>query len=189
MTIAYGNICGVDVGLVDTPGFDDTTRTDTEVLRDVCNWLADAFVRFSYRVPALAHFRLSKQHGAKIVGVIYLHRITDPRMGGVATKIMRLFRKICGDDALSHVILCTTRWDEVALEDGERREKNLRKDFWAAMLEHGSVLERHDNTPASALRILARVMKHSGIDLKVQEEMCDDGKTFEETSAAHSTLR
>ncbi|KZW01772.1 hypothetical protein EXIGLDRAFT_602653, partial [Exidia glandulosa HHB12029] len=168
LQIVWGSMRGVDFGLVDGPGFDDTVRDEANVLRDICTWLAEAY-----------------RSGAKIVGVIYLHRITDPRMGGSAVKNLRYFREICGEDAMSHVILCTTRWDEVKQSEGEMREQLLRDDFWRSMLARGSTLKRHDNTPASARRIVAEVMKNGGIDLKVQEEMVDEGKSFEYTSAAH----
>ena len=73
-----------------------------------------------------------------ISGILYFHRITDNRVGGVATKNMRLFRKICGDAGLSHVLLCTTMWDIVAPSTGEAREHELRDDFWAPMLAAGA---------------------------------------------------
>lgn len=122
--------------------------------------------------------------GLEICGVIYLHRITDPRIGGVGRRTMSLFRQICGDDAMSHVILCTTRWDEVDPAMGENRERELQDDFWREMLRKGSSLARHDNTPASAQKIVAKLLENAGISLKAQIEMVDEGKSYEQTSAA-----
>lgn len=34
----------VNVVLVDTPGFDDTNRSDVEVLRMISNWMRETFV-------------------------------------------------------------------------------------------------------------------------------------------------
>jgi hypothetical protein len=55
---------------VDTPGFDDSTKTDTQILMDVTDWLNRAY---------LADILLS--------GIIYLHRIIDAKMGGQASKV------------------------------------------------------------------------------------------------------
>ncbi len=50
------------VFLVDTPGFDDSTRSDVEVLRELAAWLTATYAK---------EIRLS--------GIIYLHRINQPR--------------------------------------------------------------------------------------------------------------
>lgn len=87
---------------------------------------------------------------------------------------------------MSRVVLCTTRWDEISTSDGERREAELREDFWKDMLAQGSTLGRHDNTTASAQRIIAALFEHSGVDLRVQQEMVDEGKSFANTEAANA---
>lgn len=97
------------VYLIDTPGFDDTTRSDAEVLGEIATWLGA-----SYQQHILLH------------SIIYLHRITDRRMQGAARKNIRMFRQLCGnDDALSKVHLVTTMWDQVDESVGLRREKEL----------------------------------------------------------------
>ncbi|EJT75385.1 hypothetical protein GGTG_05322 [Gaeumannomyces tritici R3-111a-1] len=79
--------------LVDTPGFDDTQRTDVDVLRSLVNWLGT-----------------THQRNVHLAGIVYLHRISDPRMGGSAMKNLRMFKKLCGKDALERVVLATTMW-------------------------------------------------------------------------------
>lgn len=96
------------VYLVDTPGFDDTTRSDTEVLREIAGWLND-----SYKNRVL------------LQGIIYLHRIADVRMQGSAKKNLLMFKKLCGEDALKKVVLATTMWDKVPQRQAEEREKQL----------------------------------------------------------------
>lgn len=54
---------GKEVWFIDTPGFDDTHRTDAQVLDQVGSCLGSNYA-----------------DGVKINGVIYLHRITDNRM-------------------------------------------------------------------------------------------------------------
>lgn len=79
------------VYLIDTPGFDDTNRSDTQVLTEIATWLGD-----SYRSKVLLH------------GIIYLHRITDVRMSGSARRNLLMFKHLCGDEYLKKVILVTT---------------------------------------------------------------------------------
>lgn len=127
--------CTVDaettVYLVDTPGFDDTNRSDTEVLRELATWLADSYT---------AKINLS--------GIIYLHRISDVRMQGSAKKNLYMFKKLCGDNALKNVILGTTMWDKVSETEGTARELELisTPDFWGWMVKQGSRVSRHTGT-------------------------------------------
>ena len=79
--------------LIDTPGFDDTHKTDTQVLREITNWLSTAYTA-----------------DLKLTGIIYLHRILDVKMGGSAMKNLRMFKKLRGDDSLGSVVLATTFW-------------------------------------------------------------------------------
>jgi hypothetical protein len=116
------------VYLVDTPGFDDTHRSDTEVLRDLATWLTESYT---------ANIKLS--------GIIYLHRISDIRMQGSAKRNLLMFKKLCGDNALKSVILGTTMWDRVSELEGVAREKELisTPDFWGWMVSQGSRVFRH----------------------------------------------
>src|SRR4051794_37978067 len=84
------------VFLVDTPGFDDTNRSDVDILKDIA-------------------FFLTTMHAnrCRLAGVIYLHRITDPRMGGSALKNLEMFQKLCGTGSLPSVILTTTMWGDL----------------------------------------------------------------------------
>jgi len=157
------------VYLIDTPGFDDTTKSDTEVLSEIAAWLGNAY-----------------QNNIGLTGIIYLHRITDVRMQGSAKKNLLMFRQLCGKDALKRVILATTRWDEVSSEDGAKREQELkdRPEFWGWMLEKGSSCYRHNNTEASARDIVHELAKHnSTIATDLQRQLVDEGRTLDQTSA------
>ena len=116
------------VYLVDTPGFDDTNRSDTEVLREIATWLTDSYTA-----------------NIKLNGIIYLHRISDVRMQGSAKKNLFMFKKLCGPNALRHVILATTMWDRVSEVEGRAREQELTStdDFWGWMVSQGSRVCRH----------------------------------------------
>ncbi|KAL2867705.1 P-loop containing nucleoside triphosphate hydrolase protein [Aspergillus lucknowensis] len=157
------------VYLIDTPGFDDTNRSDTQVLREIAGWLGD-----SYKNKILLH------------GIIYLHRITDIRMQGSAKKNLIMFRQLCGQDALKKVILVTTMWDKVPAAEGARREKELidTPEFWGWMLGKGSSCHRHNNTEASARSIVARLSNHKApITTDLQRQLVDEHKSLDQTSA------
>lgn len=158
------------VFLVDTPGFDDSTRSDAEVLRELAAWLTATYAK---------KIRLS--------GIIYLHGINQPRMQGSARKNIMMFKKLCGDDALKNVILATTMWDLVDEDVGAAREKQLieTKEFWGYMASKGSKTYRHDNTHQSAMELIGHFVEaDSKMTLEIQEEMVDQHKSLDGTAAA-----
>ena len=82
---------------------------------------------------------------------------------------------------MPNVVIATTMWDDVKKESGERREEELKRDFWQGMVADGCRIERFENTYESAWRIIGN-MSQTGINILLQEEM--GGKqTVEETSA------
>ena len=85
-----------NVYLVDTPGFDDTEMSDTDVLYKFVEWL-----------------QLQAQNKLKLSGLIYLHRITDNRMPGSATRNLSMMLKLVGEENLKNVVLVTSRWEKV----------------------------------------------------------------------------
>lgn len=158
------------VYLIDTPGFDDSTRTDTQVLREIASWLS-----YSYTHEILLH------------GIIYLHRISDRRMQGSALKNLFTFKRLCGDNALKKVLLVTTMWDDVPQETAEAREKQLIEmpEYWARMIQKGSTTYRHSNTTASARGIIARIVEgdRHAVTLDMQDEMVNQKQDVLDTSA------
>ncbi|CAL1717342.1 unnamed protein product [Somion occarium] len=161
-------IDGRIVTLIDTPGFDDTVKTEAEILRIVADFLAATY-----------------ETGRKLNGIIFLHRISDYRMGGVARKNFRLFKKLCGDDALKSVVIATNMWGDVSAEIGDKREKELASNdlFYKPALERGSKLVRHNNTFESAQNIVRQIMGYPPQALSIQQEVVDQHKSIGETSA------
>lgn len=154
---------------VDTPGFDDTHRSDSSILREIADWLSQAY-----------------GNDFKLTGIVYLHRIMDVRLGGSAMKNLRMFKKLCGENELQSVVLATTWWSSVDKVTGEQREQQIRTrdDFWAGMIAKGSKMFRQDRDAQSAREIVDYlVQKKKPVVLKVQEEMVDENKTLDETSA------
>ncbi|KAF8420556.1 hypothetical protein L210DRAFT_3425066 [Boletus edulis BED1] len=156
------------VVLVDTPAFDDTFKSDLDILNTISNWLNSSYKR-----------------GKLLSGILYLHRITDNRMAGTPLKNLRVFRKLCGKDALDKVYLTTTMWDEVDQSVGERRLKELGTEYWESMIIQGAEVVCLQNNEDSAKKIVQQILSqevaHKAVLL--QEEMADLRKELEETQA------
>lgn len=156
---------------IDPLGFDDTYRTDIDVLRMLADWLNQTY-----------------QANVRLGGVIYLHRIGDNRMAGSAMKNLRMFSKLCGDDALSLVVLVTTMWDLVSDDDAVHREEQLTNGgtFWAEMIDKGSVVFQQDSGEQSARRIVLHILSLAArqrlASPKIRTEMTS-GKALYQTSA------
>jgi len=158
--------------MIDTPGFDDSDKTDTQVLREIAAWLSDSY-----------------QHKILLHGIIYLHRISDVRMQGSARQNLMTFQQLCGTDALRKVILASTMWDITPSEDAIRREAELKETpaFWGWMLEQGSSCHRYNNTADSARQIvLSLTDQKAEILTDIQEQLVDRGLSLGETSAGQS---
>ena len=154
--------------LIDTPGFDDTYRKDIDVLKDITFWLSKAY-----------------EDNISLTGIIYLHRITDTRMGGVALKDLNMFKKLCGEESFSSVALVTTFWEDVVLRAGEARERELMltPEFYGTMLRAGSKMKRHTNNRESAMAIIADLVDRGTTTvLNIQHEL-GAGKQLDETAA------
>ena len=131
------------------------------------------------------HSHLVFSGGRKLKGVIYLHRISDPRMGGNAKKILRMFRELCGESALKNVCIATTNWRRVVTHEGATRERKLREDpnLFKPLIDAGAQLVRwYDTEPSSAQSIVDNLIRKNRIKLQIQVEL-DEGKTLEETGA------
>jgi len=146
---------GGSVVFVDTPGFDGTFKSDTEILAIIVDWLA-------------------KAKKAKVSTILYLHRMSDIRMSQSAMKNLRLFRSMCGKQAMPNVAIVTTMWSKVVREDGIDREEELKKEVWHDMLVDGCGIERFEDTPESAWRIVCNIMKNPSASLLIQDEMTGD---------------
>ncbi|KAK3298657.1 P-loop containing nucleoside triphosphate hydrolase protein [Chaetomium fimeti] len=158
------------VHLVDTPGFDDTTRSDVEVLQDIAAWLAGSFAS-----------------GTKLNGIIFLHRISDPRMTRSARRNLLMFKKLCGANSYKSVVFATTMWSKVDPAEGTERERQLteKSEFWGTMYRKGSRVFRYHNTIESAEEIINYILSlDKKIVLNIQDEIVNKKLEIEDTSAA-----
>lgn len=152
--------------VIDTPGFDDSMRTDSQILEEIS------------RILTAQH-----EAGVPLKGVIYLHRITDVRYARASVKTLEIFKKICGSLALKNVMLVSTRWNEVDEALGVAREQQLKDDFWAYMLGHGSTMARFQGSRESAIAIASQLVSRQSIVLELQRELIDERKTLKQTVA------
>ncbi|KIM43892.1 hypothetical protein M413DRAFT_25411 [Hebeloma cylindrosporum] len=156
---------GVSVTLVDTPGFDDSREgiTDTDILGKIADFLQEGGER-------------------KLNGVIYLHRISDPRMGGAAKKNLRVFKEVCGDMNLGHVRIVTTYWNLVDEKQGNSRQIALAQGAFKSLIDGGADLCRHDKGLESARSIISQLIHQEPVTMKIQEEL-NEGRALGDTSA------
>jgi len=166
---AITTINGREVWLIDTPGFDDTHRSDVDILSTIANWVQHA-----------SHER------KRLSGIIYLHRIADTRMEGSHMKNLRMFRELCGEKNFGNVVLCTTMWGKVSEEEGQRREAELRskETFWGSLISRGAQVVRHQGSDltASAKKIAESLIQKDTIVLQLQQELDRNG-SLSNTSA------
>ncbi|KAF8896189.1 P-loop containing nucleoside triphosphate hydrolase protein [Infundibulicybe gibba] len=169
---------GREVVMIDTPGFDDTTKTDTEVLRMIALYLETTVS--SYKA------------GKKLSGVLYLHSISDRRMGGTSTRNFKMFRELCGTEALKNVVILTTMWEGVDINAGEAREMELGTTdiFFKPALDEGAQMLRHAaQTARSAHSVLRYLIKNHPLPLQIQRELVDQKKELSKTAAGSELER
>jgi len=164
------NYNGHSIILIDTPGFDDTFRTDADVLQDVAEVLM-----------------LTYSQNARLSGIIYLHRIIDPRITHGGMRNLQMFRKLCGPDPMRNVLLATTFWSQADMTQAQIRLNDLQTDpdFWAEMIEEGARIDRFENDHASALELVLDLVGREKVDLQIQKEMWS-GRSLSETSAGEA---
>ncbi|KAI0968510.1 P-loop containing nucleoside triphosphate hydrolase protein [Xylaria arbuscula] len=170
---------GRDVYMIDTPGFDDTNREDVEILTAVAHYLS-----------------VSYANNVSVNGILYLHRISDLRIGSSTRRNLEMMRALCGEDAFENVTVVTTMWasNESKIEISKQcsREQELQDLYLNDMLKKGSRIVRHDRCQtlperrSSARDILTRMVelwKDSQVTLEIQHEMVNLNMTLKETSA------
>jgi hypothetical protein len=129
--------------------------------------------------------------GKKLAGVIYLHRISDFRFGGIATRNFRMFRELCGESTLKNVVIVTTMWSEVTPAKGATREHELATNtkFFKSAIDKQALLLRHDNTLSGAQSVLHQIIHNHPRSLHIQYEVVTQGKDISQTAAGEELGR
>ena len=166
--------------LADTPGFDDTTRPDTSILRSIALPLFD-----------------EHRTGTPILGIIYLHDITNPRLSGRALKALKILQNFCGPENYPRIVFATTMWEDARYTlQGEKsafkRHDQLNRDFWDAMFSgNGGVVTHLFDEAGSARKVVDHLVR--GLDampraarerpLRIMGEMAAGSGSLEGTFA------
>lgn len=170
-TIHWTTRDGVGINLVDTPGFDDSREgvTDADILAMIATFLTTQY----------------QEGKSQLTGFIYLHRISDTRVGGTSKRNLRIFQKLCGQESLTNVVILTTMWDKVTQEEGLRREQELISsyDLFKPLVEGGAVIERYDGTQESARNIVWNLLRKKGTVAQIVRELVIGNKSLVDTEA------
>lgn len=156
--------------LIDTPGFDDSGRSDKETLQELAYWLATAH-----------------QRGIRLSGIIYVHRITDIRLQGSAWRGLRALKGICGDQNLRNVVIATTMWDRLAAEHVSTafaRHEQLRKKINGEIGAHGGMIVALKADDNAAIELVEQIVRqNSRTTLAFQTQLVDQDIPLDETDA------
>jgi hypothetical protein len=165
---------GYKIVLIDSPGFNDTVRSETEVLAEIANYLD-----FTYLNPPYL----------KLTGILYLQSIMDDRMYHSSLRNLKMFKGLCGESPLKNVVLATNHWQEARLLGKEQqaldKEQELLSDpqFWQPMLTRGSRMVRWEDTTESALEIIRMFVNKTPEVPQIQKELVIEKKKLIETKA------
>jgi hypothetical protein len=162
---------GINMALVDTPGFNDTYLDDAAILAQL-----SSFMETAYRARV------------KLTAIIYLHPIINDRLEGSALDNLSMFRKLCGPKFYPNVVLATTFWGNVDPAVGSRRENELKEtdEFWGSMCKRGSEVIRLPDDRFDCITLLLRLASKIKMSLQIQEELVDQGLSISQTAAGAS---
>lgn len=150
-----------EIHLIDSPGFDDGTLVDAEVLSRIAT-----YVNTNYKL---------KQ---RLAGVLYLHDITKSSVGGIAQRNLRMLEKMIGMEEWNNCTLVTTKWGcTTSSQDEEDREKTLNGEdkYFGAMLRNAqqAKMKRFDpKTKETALEIIIPYLGNK-FTPKISRQMVD----------------
>ena len=135
-----------EVVLIDTPGFDDSMRSDVEILADIATWL-------------------DKEGYTKtrpVDGLILLQPATHTVVSGNERKRTRLLEKILGPGAYNRIVIATTMWENLGAEYSTGGFDDGRKNgLWKRFYDNGAIITKHYNTQQSAHRIIKLIISRS----------------------------
>ena len=165
-----------DVYLIDTPGFDDGTRSDIEVLKNIASYVNGICAE-----------------GKRLSGVLYLHDITLGRMRGSGFQNLEMLPRLVGQDKLRFITLVTTHWGRLAdPSQEERNEAQLATNdrYWKPLLSGHPPAQMHRflNTADSAWEIIRTHLDHHFMPA-VTEQTVIQGLSLERSDAGITLQR
>lgn len=109
--------------------------------------------------------------GRKFNGILYLHRITDPRLDSTSRKNLRLFRELCGGDRLDNVRIVTTNWGHIDERVGSDREAGLARGAFKPLVDTGAVMIRQDMESESAVSVISQLIHRKLARMRIRGEL------------------
>ncbi|KAE9408493.1 P-loop containing nucleoside triphosphate hydrolase protein [Gymnopus androsaceus JB14] len=158
---------GRKVVIFDTPGFDDSkVSDDTDILKRITKFLLEEY-----------------DENRKLNGLVYVQRISDTRFSGQSKRNLRIFKELCGTGTYKNMVVLTTFWDKVSQQEGDKRELELRSNYFEPLVEGGATFMRHTNSLVSAQRVVEHISTLVPTNVQITKEIREEGKTLEETAA------
>ncbi|TPX06854.1 uncharacterized protein E0L32_002350 [Thyridium curvatum] len=168
------------------PGYlRDTNRSDLEILKTISNFFSVAYANRNY-----------------LNGLIYLHQISDPRLGRTRRFNIEMLKALSGEDAFRNIAIVTSMWtpDESSTEWVQQvaREEQLKEEHLAEILDGKGLLKRlksRDSSTidvASAKRIFKEAFeywKNDEIALSIQHELVNELLPLNQTVAGKMLSR
>ncbi|KAJ2921045.1 hypothetical protein H1R20_g16049, partial [Candolleomyces eurysporus] len=166
---------GYRIFLFDAPSFDNTNKSEVEILGIITSILEKQYRR-----------------GLTLHGIIYVHRI-DLHVSSLAKTDFDIFCKLCGDSFLRNVVIMTNMWSRLPSElEGLRQATDLASldDLFEPAIAKGTVMMYHmQDTEESAHEILRQILKNDPMPLSIQTEIVDQNKNITETSVGMAVYK
>ncbi|KAI1170257.1 P-loop containing nucleoside triphosphate hydrolase protein [Nemania sp. FL0916] len=164
---------GSEIRLIDSPGFDDIELNDSDILREIAQYL-----------------KLLTKEKQRLTGLLYFYNISHVRAGKSAVRNIRTSRKLVGDNNMNNVILVTTRWDLTRDEKEEvvqRRVTELESEdgFWGGMMQYGARHEQLKDIERDGKRILESLVGKEAVEVQLQSEL-REGLSLVDTAAGQA---
>lgn len=164
---------GSQLVLIDTPGFNDSSRPDLDLLRSIVDFVHEK--------------RL------KVISILYIQRINERRLTGSTRNNLRMLRAMAGEHFYQNIVLLTSMWSVIPteeLDDAYQRELQFQQapQVWADLLEKGATCYRWDETEHnhgshSADEIIEVCETKMGAPAMNVLLETDKGKVLEDTTA------
>ena len=123
----------------------------------------------------------------RLVGVLYLQRVTDIRMSASSLKSIGMVERLCGLTACPGLTIVTTMWAnlqmaEGGIEEGTARERELQNTTFGTLVNNGANFRRHLGSKESAQYVVSELVgENATIVLDIQKQLVDDRLALGET--------
>ena len=94
-----------------------------------------------------------------------------------------MFKNLCGTESYKNVVVLTTFWDLVSKELGQKREAQLKSQFFQDLVNGGACFMRHNRTVEQAHKVLKHFFTLDPTYVKLADELGRQKMPFEETAA------